>query len=123
MTCWRPGFSRGAWAGGGSSGPFWIPLEGWLRLLLEEAPRLVHEVVEALVAAVDELTCARYGELDLLECVERWVPGRFGVGHDCSLSDASRASTAVRALARRGEGAGLAAASGARWCGTWPPLP
>ncbi len=54
-----------------------------LRCLLEEAPRLIHEVVKTLVAAVDELTGARHGVLDLLEREERWVPGRFFFGHDC----------------------------------------
>jgi hypothetical protein len=39
--------------------------------LLEEAPRLNHEVVKTLVAAVDELTGARHGVLDLLEREER----------------------------------------------------
>jgi hypothetical protein len=52
-------------------------------LLLEEAPRLIHEVVKTLVAAVDELTSARHGVLDLLEREERWVPGQFVFGHDC----------------------------------------
>ena len=54
-----------------------------LRCLLEEAPRLIHEVVKTLVAAVDELTSARHGVLDLLEREERWVPGQFFFGHDC----------------------------------------
>ena len=58
-------------------------LDGQLRLLLEEAPRLIHEVVKTLVAAVDELTGTRHGVLDLLEREERWVPGRSFLGHDC----------------------------------------
>jgi hypothetical protein len=39
--------------------------------LLEEAPRLIHEVVKTLVAAVDELTGERHSVLDLLEREER----------------------------------------------------
>jgi hypothetical protein len=39
--------------------------------LLEEAPRLIHQVVKTLVAAVDELTGERHSVLDLLECEER----------------------------------------------------
>jgi hypothetical protein len=58
-------------------------LDVQLRLLLEEAPRLIHEVVKTLVAAVDELTGTRHGVLDLLEREERWVPGRSFLGHDC----------------------------------------
>lgn len=54
---------------------------GWLRLLFEEAPRLIHEVVKTLVAAVDELTGTRHGELDLLEREAGWAQGRFFFGH------------------------------------------
>jgi hypothetical protein len=43
--------------------------------LFEEAPRLIHEVVKTLVAAVDELTGTRHSVLDLLEREARWVPG------------------------------------------------
>jgi hypothetical protein len=57
---------------------------------LEEAPRLIHQVVKTLVAAVDELTGARHSVLDLLEREERWVPGRLFFGHDASLSDTRR---------------------------------
>ena len=39
--------------------------------LLEEAPRLMHQVVKTLVAAVDELTGERHSVLDLLEREER----------------------------------------------------
>jgi hypothetical protein len=49
--------------------------------LFEEAPRLVHEVVKTLVAAVDELTGTRHGVLDLLEREAGWAPGRFFFGH------------------------------------------
>jgi hypothetical protein len=65
-----------------------------LRCLLEEAPRLIHAVVKTLVAAVDELTGARHGVLDLLEREERWVPGDSSSGTIASLSDTPHASTA-----------------------------
>ena len=39
--------------------------------MLEEAPRLMHQVVKTLVAAVDELTSERHSVLDLLEREER----------------------------------------------------
>jgi hypothetical protein len=58
--------------------------------LFEEAPRLVHEVVKTLVAAVDELTGTRHGVLDLLERKAGWAPGRFFFGHGASLSDTCR---------------------------------
>jgi hypothetical protein len=63
--------------------------------LFEEAPRLIHEVVKTLVAAVDELTGTRHSVLDLLEREARWVPGRFFFGHGCKpLRDTPIASTA-----------------------------
>jgi hypothetical protein len=39
--------------------------------LLEEAPRLIHQVVKTLVAAVDELTGEPHSVLDLLEREQR----------------------------------------------------
>jgi hypothetical protein len=51
--------------------------------LFEEAPRLIHEVVKTLVAAVDEPTGTRHSVLDLLEREARWVPGRSFFGHGC----------------------------------------
>jgi hypothetical protein len=62
-------------------------LDVQLRLLLEEAPRLIHEVVKTLVAAVDELTGTRHGVLDLLEREERWCRGDPSWGTIASLSD------------------------------------
>jgi hypothetical protein len=74
--------------------PLWTALVRWNTgvcyrrftdgaILLEEAPRLIHEVVKALVAAVDELTGTRHGVLDLLEREAGWLPRWFFFGHGC----------------------------------------